>query len=428
MAPRSIGVLMSIITSSDDEGKVIKAFTENMDEVFTHPQVDITNHLVHLSDNTANGLRCHLYSNLIKRASSEYKEDLLSLGIAAEDFSTLGSRLCKRYKITAVYDDIYMIGLSLIEKSLHKDFKKLLTQAPKKPAPVKPSINSSGAAATAAAANGSANKAPESVSTDPPQIHSTEKALIDALTEIKSIVTAIRQENKDLKSKIDLLTTKVDKQNKEILSLKSSSNNRIAVPPTNSWPPPPQQQPARSPRDGQQQQQPRQVEPVIQQQLQQQHQQQPQQQQAQERHTARRNLPGDTAGHISSSSSTPSEVSRQNPLLSFGSVIQPAQCPAGQRRDCVNKATCFFRHLGEKVGDPVPKGEWTLVTKRQRKPPLFGSKSGNGTTIAGQGTVREMGIFIGGINDQLTVEDFSQHIKDNLGVTPSHKCCPEQME
>ena len=32
---------------------------------------------------------------------------------------------------------------------------------------------------------------------------------IDTLTEIKSLVTAIRQENKELKSKIDILTIKV---------------------------------------------------------------------------------------------------------------------------------------------------------------------------------------------------------------------------
>ena len=29
-----------------------------------------------------------------------------------------------------------------------------------------------------------------------------------------------------------------------------------------------------------------------------------------------------------------------------------------------------------------------------------------------------MSIFVGGVNNQLSVEDFSQHVKDNLGVTP----------
>ena len=33
--------------------------------------------------------------------------------------------------------------------------------------------------------------------------------------------------------------------------------------------------------------------------------------------------------------------------------IQPIQCPAGHRRDCVNKRTCVFRHIGEAVGDAL---------------------------------------------------------------------------
>ena len=33
--------------------------------------------------------------------------------------------------------------------------------------------------------------------------------------------------------------------------------------------------------------------------------------------------------------------------------IQPIQCPAGHRRDCVNKRTCVFRHIGEVVGDAL---------------------------------------------------------------------------
>ena len=124
--------------------------------------------------------------------------------------------------------------------------------------------------------------------------------------------------------------------------------------------------------------------------------------------------------HSSSSiteTNSASDSNRRNPLQRFGVVIQPSQCPAGYRRDCVNKSTCFFRHIGEKVGDPVPKEEWSVVS-RKRKPPLFGSKRGTESTIAGQRTIREISIFVGGVNNRLTVEDFSEHVKDNLGVTP----------
>ena len=34
--------------------------------------------------------------------------------------------------------------------------------------------------------------------------------------------------------------------------------------------------------------------------------------------------------------------------------IQPFQCPSGYRRDCPHSKTCVFRHLGERVGDPLP--------------------------------------------------------------------------
>ena len=388
-----------------------------MDEVFTHPQTDITNHLVHLSDNHANGLRCHLYANVIKFAASELKDDFLHLGIALEDFDTLDSRLCNRYKPTALYDDIYMLGISLIEKSLHKDFKKLLTQAPAKK---------------------KAAKTTDASVPSVPQINSCEKTLITALTEIKSIVTAIRQENKDLKAKIDLLTTKVDQQNREILSLKNGTRNSASAnmqPPitntsvvNNGQLPPPMQQPQHINRQQEQQQQ---LVPPL-------HLQQPQQQQAQQEQPPQnyqqqqsaqnsgqqhpptnhqRRSPGTNAQQNLSGQNSVSDDSRQNPLLRFGSIIQSVKCPAGYRNNCVNKTTCFYRHIGEKVGDAVPKGEWTLVTSNRRKPPLFGSKRATNATIAGQRTVRQFSIFVGGVHKELSIEDFTKHVKDNLGVS-----------
>ena len=115
MAPRPIGELISIISSSDEEEKVVNLFIEYMDEVFSHPQKDITNHLVHLSDKHATSLRIALYTMVIKQATSHYKDDLLDLGFAVEEFGTLNSRLCRRYNASPVYDDIYALGISLVE-------------------------------------------------------------------------------------------------------------------------------------------------------------------------------------------------------------------------------------------------------------------------------------------------------------------------
>ena len=60
MAPRSVGEIFSAITSSEDEETIIKVFMENMAEIFTHPRMDITNHLIYLKDSHASGLRSHI--------------------------------------------------------------------------------------------------------------------------------------------------------------------------------------------------------------------------------------------------------------------------------------------------------------------------------------------------------------------------------
>ena len=36
-------------------------------------------------------------------------------------------------------------------------------------------------------------------------------------------------------------------------------------------------------------------------------------------------------------------------------TILPMQCPQGHRRDCSNRRTCMFRHIDERVGDPIEK-------------------------------------------------------------------------
>ena len=424
MAPRSVGEIFSAITSSEDEETIIKVFMENMAEIFTHPRMDITNHLIYLKDSHASGLRCHLYSIVVKNATTHFKDDFIKIGIMAEDFVTLSSRLSRRYKITAIYDDICTLSVSLIEKSLHKDFKKLLTQA----APKKKS---------SATAN---HVEIENI----PQMQSFEKPIIDAITEIKSIVSASRKENKELKAKIDLLTTKIDQQSKEngyfktkidILTSKIDQQSKEIAslkmgPPSNntssnSKQPSPQQQAEHIKRNEEQLQ-------VASSTLQPEMQMQQQTQLQQELHSAQNNLQQQfTANQQQQSKYTYKEATVRNILNTepdissrqirpqgFGSIIQPFQCQTGLRRDCINKETCFYRHLGEQVGEPIPKNEWNTVTHKRRKPPLFGSKQRTEGTIAGLRTIREFSIFVGGVCSRLSVEDFSKHVKDNFDVSP----------
>ena len=428
MAPRPIGELFSVITASDVEQTVIKSFTDNLNEIFTHPQKDITNHLVQLSDTHATSLRRSLYDEIVDQAPSVYKDDLQKMGFSADvRANNLKGRLIKRYKTNIVYEDIYCLGISLVEKSLHKDFKKLVTP-PKKVSKHADSVDST-MEVPAGTSNNNCNNNPA-----PSPIHSSQVPFIDILTELKSLVTASRQENKELKSKIDLLTTKVDRQSQEITSQKQEivslrkliidkNNCQPAVGAASSGAPSPRDSPSTgcspSPRDLTSPPQ----EPSLLQQLQQQQlrydqrqlnieqQRQHQQQLEQNGHQAQ------TPSSWSNTSAISRDTPRTNGVKHFGSTIQPTQCPAGHRRDCVNKVTCFFRHIGENVGDPVPEG-WNLVTHKKRKPPLYGSKRDTTTAIAGQRTVREMSIFIGGINNQLSVDDFSKHVQEHLHVTP----------
>ena len=410
MTPRPIGELFSIITSSDDEKAVVKSFTDHLDEIFTHPQKDITNHLVHLSDSHAAGLRNSLYGNIYDQAHSVFKEDLDRIGITVDDSTNcLKGRLCKRYKVNMVYDDIYSLGMSLTEKSLHKDFRKLITNAPKKANKTNDPLDTNVELQAGAKNN-----------TMQPPIHDIQATLINSVAEILSIVTALRKENKDLKSKIDLLTTKVDRQNGHA----NGNNNSLSTTgPVQSGTPPvltrdsPAHNDPPSPR-----------EPPPPQELTLLHQLQQQQQRCDQRECAKEEQPYQQQSSQNGHRAPPlwpalPATSRATPGASgvrqFGLVIQPTQCPAGHRRDCVNKKTCFFRHIGENVGDPVNPEGWNLVSHKKRKPPLYGSKREATTaTIAGQRTVREMSIFIGGVNTQLSVDDFSKHVQDHLDVTP----------
>ena len=59
-----------------------------------------------------------------------------------------------------------------------------------------------------------------------------------------------------------------------------------------------------------------------------------------------------------------------------------------------------------------------VENKRKKNHAIFGSKTpqdGN-RSIAGQRIVRELDVFIGGVQKEITVEDFTNYIKDELNV------------
>ena len=62
---------------------------------------------------------------------------------------------------------------------------------------------------------------------------------------------------------------------------------------------------------------------------------------------------------------------------------------------------------------------WKTVSyKKKRREPVFGSKQSTKRSIAGQRTIRELNIFVGGVSNQMSEDDFFKHIQDELNVTP----------
>ena len=112
------------------------------------------------------------------------------------------SNLRKRYKVNKCYDDIYIIAISIIEKKLHKDIAKTVVSSP-------PPNTGTHTIFTAA-----------------------ESAIITELHAIKTAMTEIRKENKELKQKLNVAITKIDNQEKIITKLQETTEkNNSEIPP-----------------------------------------------------------------------------------------------------------------------------------------------------------------------------------------------------
>ena len=121
--------LISYVTTTDNRDDTIKRFSDVMEEIFTHPRQTITDNLIHISTNHTAEIRSHLYSTLTHNPTPDLKAELATLNITNENKV---SRLCKRYNETKNYNDIYLLGISIVDNKLHKDFKDLITLSTKK--------------------------------------------------------------------------------------------------------------------------------------------------------------------------------------------------------------------------------------------------------------------------------------------------------
>ena len=410
MAPKPIGIIISEISSSDNSNKINKLFLDNLSEIFSHPKVDITNHLVHFNAKEVESLREFLLENLCKTSVEKLQLELEAFG-KQHDLESVTLR--KRYKETGCHDDIYTLGISIENSTLHKDFSKIIELSKKKKKEKKctgdvnnivPSQgdgtneNSSLSGATAAGGNHPIDPPPlkdvvkkkDTKKDNPgnknppkplpsPLLNDKDAILIHHMTEIKNIVTLLQQENKALNNKINLLTTKVDQQTKEITLLRTNSKQNGL---------------SNQHHVQQQQQQQR----NLQQQRQQQIQRQPQ-------------LPNPTQQQ----GDTHALPRRQT---SDGLVSHPAASTLAVSSTATNESQSNTATLASSIAPPDNEAPFTPVSYRRPRQPVFGSKARTENSIAGQRVVREVNVFVGGVSHRITEELLHKHIEEEMLVTP----------
>ena len=119
----TIAVIISEISFSDNSNKINKLFLDNLSEIFSHPKVDITNQLVHFNAKEVESLREFLLENLCKTSVEKLQ---LELEVFGKQHDLESVTLRKRYKETGCHDDIYTLGISIENSTLHKDFSKII--------------------------------------------------------------------------------------------------------------------------------------------------------------------------------------------------------------------------------------------------------------------------------------------------------------
>ena len=128
MVPKPISELMSIITSTDGGRRINQLFVEHIDEIFSHNKADITNHLVYLKNKEQSGLRSHLITIVVQHSTNKVKEQLLQYNIdPSTQTDDVTSWFYKRYNETHRCEDIFILGMSIVENNLHKDFRKMIS-------------------------------------------------------------------------------------------------------------------------------------------------------------------------------------------------------------------------------------------------------------------------------------------------------------
>ena len=447
MAPRSMGQLMSIISHSDDPKTICNLYFQHLKEIHSNTKIDITNNLIHLSLVHANELRNYLAQKLLQ--SPKLVKEMTCNGLVHVTFDKNNRtvmtppRLCRRFKDNPAHEDIYALGLSIVEDTFEvkglkgifspgqqkqhdpvptsdaKQISEVPSPAENVKSPVKSvstnNVNTTSKTKTEPIAVKEPAKEPivtkkknapikgtaqTKTSASPPLIDNVEASLIASVNAIRGMLEEERAANKQLKDKIELLTTKVDAYGKELIGLKSalSTTGNIRQ---NTQP-----QPSHIPQH---------FNNITQ---------MPYMPPPHTYNTAPNNTPNSHTPATHNNIVYPNLNVQATPFIQPGrgakqpSVYSPPQQNNQQNNHLLDNRVSSSTDTSSSERDD----DGYQVQRRRRSSkqtvPIYGTKTANGTSIAGPRTPRQLNFFIGGISNNTSEEDMARHIQGEIGIAP----------
>ena len=187
MAPKTVSEIITTLTQSEeDEKQIVSNFVFSVNELYTHPRDEINKSLVHIKDKDIFLIR----EELARHCSDVLGQEKLSTANITINPEKPSDNLRKRYKADKCYDDLYILAISIKEQKPHKDLSKVFTSP-------------------------NANNQQQQQQQHLLLSHS-ETSIIQELHTVNDALAEVRKENKDLKAKLNLVLTKLDKQAKLI--------------------------------------------------------------------------------------------------------------------------------------------------------------------------------------------------------------------
>ena len=367
MAPRTLGELISIITS-EEENELCNKFIELNEEIFTHSKDEITRSLIEITDKGIFLLRDALFQHLITIAENTEPNDDGTIKI---DQKILTAGLRKRYKGNKCFEDIYHIGLAIAEKSIQgAELMKIIVP-----------LN---------------NHNYNTTGNHDPMINSMEKAMITKMDEILDIVKALRKENKDLKEKMDIFNTKLENQNKTINELKTINynDNNSKIPKI---------------INGKEDMIKQTILPNL-----------------NNNHSNNENVLRNNYFETSPETITEEIPTDVRPNLQCFNNLQHHN---KSKEIDINAEVIIQEHKkNELYSDKVRshsltenhegKNEFTKITYKKKNSPVFGTRQPTKKSIAGERIIREINLFIGGVSNEVTENTLKEYMTEELNITP----------